>query len=114
MGWGLAAGWLAAAGTTLLTVGTGVQAWAALREYKFLRRSIPEAAWDAISEAAVSASALVLAQLMTLSLGLGSRSSRWVPDWVSVLVMYVKWVSSASSICPGISLRSAPRVKPRL
>jgi hypothetical protein len=38
MSWGLAAGWLAVAGTTLLTVGTGAQARAALREYKILRR----------------------------------------------------------------------------
>ena len=43
--WGLAADWLAVAGTALLTFGTGAQAWANLTEFITLRRSLQ---WDAL------------------------------------------------------------------
>ena len=37
---GQAAGWLAVAGTILLTLGTGAQAWANLAEFKSLRKAV--------------------------------------------------------------------------
>jgi hypothetical protein len=51
MSWGVTAGWLAVAGTAVLTFGTGAQAWASLAEYKNLRQKVPKAAVEALNQA---------------------------------------------------------------
>jgi uncharacterized membrane protein len=107
MAWGLASDWLAVAGTSLLTVGTGAQARAALREYKIVRRSIPEAAWDAVLHGLLLVAFPLVASLVTHNPG--SRSSRWVPDWlsrrvpdwVSTLALYVRLVFLIIFYLPG-------------
>jgi hypothetical protein len=44
MGWSLAAAWMIVAGSVLLTIGTGAQAWANLSEYRDLISRLPEEA----------------------------------------------------------------------
>jgi len=46
MSWAIAADWLAVAGLTLLTFGTGAQAWANLAEFKSLRKAVSGYAGD--------------------------------------------------------------------
>jgi hypothetical protein len=50
MSWAIAANWLAVAGTTLLTFGTGAQAWANLTEFMSLRDNLQEDALNAIGD----------------------------------------------------------------
>jgi hypothetical protein len=47
MGWGLAANWVIVAGSVLLTIGTGAQAWASLSEYGDLFGETPDHAVSA-------------------------------------------------------------------
>jgi hypothetical protein len=78
--WGLGAGWLAVAGTTLLTVGTGAQAWANLAEFTSLRASVSKVATDAMKE--------------VLHKAVDSLESVpvWVPAWFSGAQLYVRAV----------------------
>jgi hypothetical protein len=87
--WGLAADWLAVAGTTLLTFGTGAQARVALTEYKILRRSILDASSDALVDATSSVVGSIMADAMLAIMGSGA-GGRDLPSWLAVPAMYLK------------------------
>jgi hypothetical protein len=81
MGWALAGDWLAVAGLTVLTFGTGVQAWANLGEYKAMRQVVSKATRDAIGEARSNTSTLTVFPFLRAPLRAIARRVPWLdPD----------------------------------
>lgn len=86
-GWGLAAGWLAVAGTTLLTFGTGAQALGSLAEYRGLRRNLPATTMQVLRAE--------LALLEDESPSLPSWWGRHRPSWLAAVtenLSFVPWM----------------------
>ena len=81
MSWGLATDWLAVAGTTLLTFGTGVQALANLAEFRSLRRKVTKDVWRACK--ATFALTFLFPRLSALPLNLACAVLVLLPESVA-------------------------------
>jgi hypothetical protein len=110
MSWGLAAGWLAVAGTTLLTFGTGAQAVGNLAEFKDLQRIASDRAKRALAkhdlEAAVRTTLAVSLATATQNPMLAVLAippeliprhpwiPRWLRSWLRAARRLLRWAQS--------------------
>ena len=94
MSWALAATWLTAAGSLLLTFGTGAQAWANLTEYRDL--------FDNASTEARQALQRVDPDQIATAIGVVTRGES--PSWLTWAVWLILW---AFPMIIGIPLKMA-------
>jgi len=93
MSWAITGDWLGVAALVLATFGTGAQAWANLAQYKILRRSIPDAASDAVGDALTSVTVDAMMPALMLVFHSGSACGRGhLPSWAVGPAFYLKYI----------------------